>query len=367
MIAALFLFSLLLQRCANVGLQVVDNNKETIPSGVALRAPLLQENPLEEERKEAFDLVASEAPTTQLHTTLTSNNGKKHACTYWARASPPIEGRDIVKAEPILIDNKASTEKLLSILLPNLRYLIYSYLDGLTELKLAITDSERYSDREREEHWRKLDSCVFNAKKWEKYYGYVGQEPGIPARIRGLLNRECKLWPGKKVYETSILTLIPEYVDGHLLTLDRCSQLIKRPHIGHKTKYSTYNRDVKIALGSQTVVPSRWVLMTRDLLPDSRYKLYEDQCAFSKQCAEEFDIAYTLPSILEGVVSTLCHHVQTGEKLFNNRPKTYSRCMEKVCDQEYPTVFGGFSSSGLGVGCYFDHPYDYFGVALCVR
>jgi hypothetical protein len=107
--------------------------------------------------------------------------------------------------------------------------------------------------------------------------------------------------------------------------------------------------------------------MTRDVLPDSRSKNYKDKCDFMQARAKELGTPYALPPILAGVVSVLCHHVETGTKLFPSSPSTYSRCAEVLAkDKERPLVFGGFVSSGLCVLCSSGYAFDSFGVAGAV-
>ena len=238
------------------------------------------------------------------------------------------------------------------VLPPDVETIVYHYVGGLDGLKLTIyTENLCKKEEELQACCSALEKAVFDAEKWRKYYGEVGQEPRIPDWIPRLLTQDCKLWPGKKVYDTHLLTLIPPTVGGKPLTLTSFSELIQKPQNGgHGTKYSYYDSDVKKEHGDNPAGPSHWALMTRDVLPDSRNQTYKDQCAFMQKRASALGIPYTLPSILAGAVSVLCHHVETGTKLFSNSPSTYSRCIEILANKkERPLVFGYFDSSGLGV------------------
>ena len=42
-------------------------------------------------------------------------------------------------------------------------------------------------------------------------------------------------------------------------------------------------------------------------------------------------------------------YVQTGKKLYSDSPYTYTRCQEKVNNNQWPVAIGGFAALGLGV------------------
>jgi predicted GTPase len=204
----------------------------------------------------------------------------------------------------------------------------------------------------------------FGKAKWEKYFGDIGVEPSLPANIEQILNSPCPFHKdtGKKVRETHLLVLVPEKVNGKSFCLDSLSDLIKSPKSGHQTQYRYYDSDVKKELGTQSMT-SHWALMTRDVIPDSRSKTYEDQKALVQKHAQSSQIPYELPKALEAATVILMHHVETGERLYPDSPLTYTRCQEKVNNNQWPAAIGGFSSGGLRVN-YRCHD-DLSGVGAC--
>ena len=127
-----------------------------------------------------------------------------------------------------------------------------------------------------------MGDSVLDASLWERYYGAVGSVPSPPSGIDQILNRPCPFWRGKQVKETHLLALIPSHVGGKALTLDYLGELIKSPKgDGRKTQYrgDWYAKYVRPAIGHQSPDSSYWVLMTKDVLPWSRNKRYEGQCA----------------------------------------------------------------------------------------
>ena len=199
---------------------------------------------------------------------------------------------------------------------------------------------------------------------WERYFGNVGASPQLPSDIEKIMDGACPFWPGNKVRDTHMLVLIPEQVSGKPLTLDYLGKLIELPQGGgHATKYrgDWYTKYVRPEIGNQVSDSSYWVLMTRDVLPGSRWKSYEAQCALVADHAKRTGLAYEVPGALESAVVMLLHHVRSGERLYSDNPWTYTRCREKN-EAGDPVVVGGFSSEGLVIDRY-DYDIRSSGVA----
>ena len=148
------------------------------------------------------------------------------------------------------------------------------------------------------------------------------------------------------------MVLIPAKVDGKPFTLNLLGELIKAPKGGgSKTKYRYYNNDVQSQVGNEAPASSYWVLLTRDVLPESRSKTYTAQKALVAGHASRTGLSYELPKTLEAATAILTHHARTGEHLYGNNPWTWTRCQELIRynSSDYPSVVGGFVSSGLYV------------------
>ena len=203
--------------------------------------------------------------------------------------------------------------------------------------------------------------CQMGKPDWERYYGAVGEEPLLPDGLEAIMDSDCPFWPGNKVGDTHLLALIPEQVSDKPLTLDYLGELIKSPQgVGHKTQYrgDWYAQYVRPSIGNQVSGSSYWVLMTRDVLPGSRWKSYADQCALVSDHANRTGLPYEVPGALEAAVVMLLHHVRSGERLYSDNPYTYTRCRDKATNGN-PVVVGGFSSGGLNVSDFhYDDNYD---------
>ena len=204
----------------------------------------------------------------------------------------------------------------------------------------------------------------FGKRDWEHYFGHVSTfPPALPADIAEIMNSPCPFWAGNKVRDTHWLVLIPKYVKRRwkALTLDYLGKLIQSPQGGgHGTQYRYHADSVREAIESQGPGGSYWVLMTRDVLPGSRWHCYEDQRKLVAYHAARTGLGYQLPSALEASVVMLLHYVMSGARLYSDNPWTYTRCRDNST-AGYPVAVGGFSSEGLYVG---PLPRLVFGVAV---
>jgi hypothetical protein len=199
--------------------------------------------------------------------------------------------------------------------------------------------------------------------EWKYYFGDVGSAPDLPSDMATILDSPCPFWPDQLVRDTHLLVLIPATVGGVPFTLNQLGELIKRPkNGGHSTQYSYYSDLVKSRIGAASPPSSYWLLMTREILPNSRDKTYDAQKALVAAYVSKLGLPYEMPHALEAATAILLHHVREGERLFGDNPWTFTRCQEKVDENRFPVVVGGFSSGGLDV----DHDvdvYDYYGVS----
>jgi len=200
---------------------------------------------------------------------------------------------------------------------------------------------------------------AFGKAKWTKYFGDIGKEPPLPADIDKIINGPCAIWPDKKVREMHMLTLIPSHVNGTQLTLKSIGELVKSPKgEGRATKYNNFQPygNEKAHMSQNT-----WVLMTRDLLPDSRGRNYGDQCQLVSELAQKSGQPYEVPHLIEAVTCIFMEYVKTGTCLYGRDPWTYTRCQEKALGMNAYQMAAG----GLCV-CFSWGDCDFFGVG-CAR
>jgi hypothetical protein len=199
--------------------------------------------------------------------------------------------------------------------------------------------------------------------EWRHYFGDIEPAPDLPSDIGDILDNECPFWSDKKVRDTHLLVLMPATVNGEPFTLNLLSELIKIPkNGGYKTQYRYYDSDVKEQIGADSPAVPYWLLITRDVLPESRGKTYVNQKELVAAHARRKRLPYELPKVLEAATAILTHYVRNEERLYSDDLYTYTRCQELIRwgSGEYPALVGSFESSGFHV-CngrrYDDHHY----------
>jgi hypothetical protein len=153
----------------------------------------------------------------------------------------------------------------------------------------------------------------FGASAWQQYFGEVGSAPDLPSNIDDILGSACPFWSGKKIRDTHLLVLIPATVDGAPFTLNLLKKLIEHPkNGGYRAQYRYYGDNIKAQLGAVSLAASYWLLMTRDVLPESCSKKYAEQKKLVADHAKRTGLPYELPKALEAATAILAHHVQNG-------------------------------------------------------
>ena len=158
----------------------------------------------------------------------------------------------------------------------------------------------------------------FGPKEWETYFGQVEELLPLPKNINEILNSPCPYWTNKKVKDTHLLTIIPNFVNEKKLNHSLFRELIKKPKIGAKSDYDCFDvREFDKAIDS-----TEWVLFLKDVIPNSRNKTFEEQKSLIKK-------GYTLPSSIEASISIFTNYAKNQEVLYPNKyPRTYFICSE---------------------------------------
>jgi hypothetical protein len=201
--------------------------------------------------------------------------------------------------------------------------------------------------REMVEKKEKIIRFGFGKAEWLKYFGVnVGIEPPIPQNILDVFyNDVCPIWgkDGKTVWETHVLVLVPEKVDGTSLTFNLFEKLSGNTKQGTPLKYDA-GYDFTQAYGDVPFPSSHWVLMTRKFLPDVYCKGYE-KCAVA---VKEFHGKYEIPKVIDAVVAISSEYIRSGIKLYpTNSESVCTYCQEAVKSSHF--LVGDFSQKGLGI------------------
>ena len=182
---------------------------------------------------------------------------------------------------------------------------------------------------------------AFGPKEWFIHFGNdLSHVPPLPHNIAEILSSPCPFWPSKRVHETHLLVLIPQTVHDQPLTLKILRELVKKPLTGSATKYEYFN-----FRQYTDPTPSHWVLLTRDVIEESREKSYQDQQTLLSQKGHG---VYAVPTILDATVCIFMEYVRSGTRLYSDKPWTYTRCQENF-NANWQLSVGGFAWGGLSV------------------
>jgi hypothetical protein len=109
-----------------------------------------------------------------------------------------------------------------------------------------------------------------------------------------------------------------------------------------------------------------WILISKDILEESRKKTYAEQVAMIQELSKKSSVNYEVPTLRAVVAATFLHKVATNEDLFqlNNQDRrltTYTRVQEET--DGWRLAVGGSSPSGVRVNHFYDCDGGSIGVA----
>ncbi len=217
-------------------------------------------------------------------------------------------------------------------------------LEIIEEYKIRVDTLVKQEEKIR----RDFPGFLQGKGEWDLCLGEVAQVP-IPEGIWDIANQPCPITPDKKVWETHMMVLIPNQVNGQPLTMNSLGELIKdKGHFpGKATGYDYIGASVATEHGNRSTGPSRFVLMTRDVLPESRHKSCVEQVSMVTALSETTGSGYRIPYALEAAACIYMNYLSSGTRLYNDSPWTYTRCLETAGG--HPVIVGGFVPKGLRV------------------
>jgi hypothetical protein len=165
-----------------------------------------------------------------------------------------------------------------------------------------------------------------------------------------------KAWV-KNFMKSHILQLMPATLDNEPLTPNLIEKLTLHPKQGHAIGYRYFSKIARDEYGNKPIASkSYWVWVTKGLLDGSRNKSPEAMEAIA------LEKGYQLMNAGVAIVCNLTHYVKTEERLYGDKPLTYTYTSDKT-SAGYRLVVGGFSPAGLDVYDGDDFVDEYYGVA----
>lgn len=178
--------------------------------------------------------------------------------------------------------------------------------------------------------------------------------PPAPWNIHQISASKCPIYSGQQQKDTHFLSLISEEFG----TLNRFEGDILRPY--GEAEYSENENPLQSRYlwgqarqeHANVAFPrTHWAWMTKDVLPGSRNKSWNEQVALVDALSQKAFVDYEIPTLQQSFTAITTHKVATEESLYqigseeNNHVYTYTRVKET--SQNYHLAVGGFDPSGL--------------------
>jgi hypothetical protein len=183
---------------------------------------------------------------------------------------------------------------------------------------------------------------VISTSEWEN--AQTVNLPPYYLELQKFLSEDCTIWPGKKRSETHIVVpLFPEAAIEDAaptpLTLESLEKLDKSAGgPGYRCVHDQIPKN--LSSGKEF----HYAVMTKDVIPGSRNKSYEDQLKLLPE-------GYEAPPGFGAALALLWENRRSGERLFSNDPLVYTHCEDVIKDGHL--FVGGFAPDGLCVShCY---------------
>lgn len=206
-----------------------------------------------------------------------------------------------------------------------------------------------------------LPEMAFGKAQWIKFLANIGEdEPPLPANIHEILKSPCPFWPNKTVAETHVLVLRPSTICNKPYSL----QNLKNALISSENEYAKpalkLLEDMHITEEASKpakaeVEKSYWILMTRDLIPGSLNKTYDQQNKLIKEYRKKSGVDYQLANLLDVITCILTTDVSTGVSILGEAIGKTTIC-EETCSKNFANYFGHAS---IGWTSYRDKKYLY--------
>jgi hypothetical protein len=245
---------------------------------------------------------------------------------------------------------------------------IFSHLNSATHTNLASLKTVCLVNR----RWNRLANTpirwkiaiyreiAFGNDKWAKCFGsdvvkYEDNSEEFSSFPWREYIADCKkfkeMFPEKKAIDTLMLVRLPKTLNGGL-TIKSLGKLAKKYFPKSNSGYRHIWDAIIRERGDKSIDKSKWVLMTKDVLPGSKSKTFGEQHSIVADLAKKSLINYEVPEILESAACILSQYFGSNRRLFSNCPGTYTICKERA--QGIQTVVGGFAPDGLDVYNFLD-------------
>lgn len=197
---------------------------------------------------------------------------------------------------------------------------------------------------------------LYGALPWQRIFnGDVGDIPLLPVNIQEILNSPCPFNNGQLVKDTHTLTLISKTLNNKVFDLAAFCTFVNNDlgihgSILYPTVIDMSKQNPKSSTpGWRSFTDSYWVLMTKNVVPNSTNKTIADQQTFVNQVNSNNNLNYAIATPLEVLYSVVFEYYHSGKQkfLFPDNPLMYTTTQYNTYSNHYGNLsIGGFSIYG---------------------
>jgi tetratricopeptide (TPR) repeat protein len=229
-------------------------------------------------------------------------------------------------------------------------------LNNSEEKHYLLSKAADYANREgrlelamqyREEAMRRVYPNTISQADWANPAPFLEKLPTRPQALLDFLEGPCPIYQGKQAKETHFVVPftknITTIVNGTPVTLPRTLKNLDKfdKDSGGTGCRHIWDEILEPPVDRPSDIEFEWVVMTNDVLPESRTQKYETQ----KNLVE--GKGYQVPGFLEAATCILFAKRYLGIRLYGDNPYTFTRCREEL--QGHHLIVGGFTPVGLKV------------------
>lgn len=197
-----------------------------------------------------------------------------------------------------------------------------------------------------------VSSIGVGKEMWNHYFGDIGEVPPPPKDMGKILASPCPFIPGKRVEETHMLVLIPQTLNGTVLTIKRFGELISGLDL-IQGKVGFDPRNLYFGYENTPFEKSHWVLMVKNVVSETCPYDFEGAMQVIAQKAPN----YQAPSLSEAIVCIFMEYATKGIRLYSEPEPLcsyFTFCKEIANPNGHPAFrqqcrVGSFALKGLKV------------------
>jgi len=215
---------------------------------------------------------------------------------------------------------------------------------------------------------------AFNPMDWNRYFasGLINKFDAqkafesLPLNIYAILESSSPLHQAKKIMDTHMLIWIPKTISGQVVSINNFAELLKQMEEFSDNELGyNYIWDTVAKKQGGSVAEHGWVLMTKDVLPNSRDFDFGAQQILVGNLNKNENQNWKVPKMAEAAICIYANNLKSGKFSFSNKPFTYTRCQENVKGGQ--VFIGAYDLKGIDIHNFNFYAHVNIGIAAVWR